>query len=98
MGLRVRWAGLVCLVALSFAVAGCATQPSPTGTGLPGFWYGLLHGFIMLFTLIGSLFWHVRVYAYPNAGRWYDFGFVVGAMMFWGGSHAGKMKKTGNRE
>ncbi len=98
--MRVRLNRWACLAALGLIMAGCATQPHPEGAGLPGFWYGLLHGFVMLFSLIGSLFWHVRVYAYPNAGRWYDFGFVVGAMMFWGSSHAGRGRKmgTGNKD
>jgi hypothetical protein len=47
--------------------------------------FGLLHGFISPFALIGELFTNVRVYAYPNSGGWYDFGFVVGAAALFGG-------------
>ncbi|HEX5046829.1 MAG TPA: hypothetical protein VFX89_06870 [Gammaproteobacteria bacterium] len=65
---------------------GCATQPPlPSAPQLPGFLHGLLHGFLILFSFIGSLFTDVRIYAYPNAGGWYDFGFLLGAMMFLGG-------------
>ena len=65
---------------------GCATQPPlPSAPQLPGFLLGLLHGFLILFSFIGSLFTDVRIYAYPNSGGWYDFGFLLGAMMFLGG-------------
>lgn len=67
---------------------GCATQPQlPSAPQLPGFLHGLLHGFLIVFSFVGSLFTHghVRIYAYPNAGGWYDFGFLLGAMMFLGG-------------
>lgn len=51
----------------------------------PGFFSGLFHGFLMLFSLIGSVFTDVRVYAFPNGGFWYDLGFVIGASAFLGG-------------
>ncbi len=78
-------------IALAFIVSGCATQPAPDPylSNLPGFWTGLLHGILMPFTFIGSLFTHVRIYNFPNSGRWYDFGFVIGAaLIFEGGSQA----------
>jgi hypothetical protein len=34
---------------------------------------------------LGVLFGDIRVYAHPNIGRWYDFGFVIGAAAFYGG-------------
>ena len=49
---------------------------------------GFVHGFISLSSLIGSIFWDIRVYAFPNSGGWYDFGFVLGAMIFFGGGGA----------
>lgn len=77
--------GLGSVIAVS-----CARQPTPSAAGdLPGFLTGLLHGFLMLFSLIGSLFGDVRIYAFPNSGGWYDFGYVLGASMFWGGGGAG---------
>ena len=79
---------LAILVLLGLTILGCATQPAPDlyGTDLPGFWLGLLHGFLMPFTFIGSLFSHVRIYNFPDSGRWYDFGFLIGAAMILGGS------------
>lgn len=88
--------GKICwflIMALVPAVVGCATQPHPASAGLPGFFSGLLHGFIMPFSLIASLFADVRIYNFPNAGRWYDFGFVIGAMMFFGGGGAAGKRK-----
>lgn len=83
---------LILSVACVAALA-CAHQPSPPpGMGLPGFFTGVLHGFLILFNLLASLFTDARIYAYPNSGGWYDFGFVIGAMMFLGGGGAGSRK------
>jgi hypothetical protein len=68
-------------------LAGCATQPTPGALAdLPGFWFGLLHGLISPFSLIGGLFSDIRIYAFPNNGGWYDFGFMVGAGFILGSS------------
>jgi hypothetical protein len=84
----------VCLGTL--LVVGCARQPEPPATGdLPGFFTGLLHGFLMFFSLIGSIFTDVRVYTFPNSGGWYDLGYVLGASMFWGGGGAGAKSSRG---
>ncbi|HEV2113440.1 MAG TPA: hypothetical protein VGR50_04780 [Terriglobales bacterium] len=81
-----RFIFVACL--LTLAVSGCAHQPQPSAIEAPGFWFGLLHGFIMFFTFVGSFFTDVRIYAFPNSGRWYDFGYLLGTMMFWGGARA----------
>jgi hypothetical protein len=77
------------LFVASVALAACAHQPHPSGDDLPGFFSGLLHGFTIVFSLIGSIFMDIRIYAFPNSGGWYDLGFVLGATMFLGGSAAG---------
>lgn len=69
----------------AMAVVGCATQPASYGTGLPGFFSGLLHGILMPFTFVGSFFMDVRIYNFPNAGRWYDFGYLIGALLIFEG-------------
>lgn|GEM_PF-5307347 len=56
---------------------GCATQ-NPAGPDHPGFLLGLFHGFTAMAALVGSLFFHIRIYAFPNSGFWYDAGFVTG--------------------
>ncbi|MGA7803030.1 hypothetical protein, partial [Bradyrhizobium sp.] len=71
-------------IACALVLSSCATQPSASGYDAPGFLLGLVHGFLCLFSLIGSFFWDVRVCEYPNAGRWYDAGFVLGAGCFFG--------------
>jgi len=56
----------------------CASQ-SPAGPAAgPGFLGGLLHGFFAIPALAGSLFWPVRIYAFPNTGFFYELGFVFG--------------------
>jgi hypothetical protein len=75
-------------VPLIVFLASCATQPHPVAFDPPGFWLGLWHGFTILFSLIGSIFTDCRIYAFPNSGGWYDFGYVLGASAFLGGSSA----------
>lgn len=78
----------IVLLTSGLAAAGCAYQPAPSAYDPPGFFMGLLHGFIILFSFIGSLFTDIRIYSFPNSGAWYDFGYVIGAAMFLGGSGA----------
>ena len=67
-------------------ISGCTAEQHMIKIGdPPGFWLGLWHGFILLFTFIGGLFTDIEVYAYPNSGGWYDFGFVIGVLIFFGG-------------
>ena len=66
-------------------LSGCATQQVGAVENPPGFFYGLLHGFLILFSFIGSLFTDYEIYAFPNTGGWYNFGFLLGAMAFLGG-------------
>jgi hypothetical protein len=73
------------VAALATTLVGCASQPTPVD-GAPGFWVGLLHGAIAPLAFIGSLFSSdIRVYAFPNFGVWYDFGFLLGLGMWAGG-------------
>lgn len=63
-------------------IASCANQPNPTAYNPPGFFTGIFHGFIILFSFIGSIFIDVRIYAFPNSGIMYDFGYLIG-LFFW---------------
>ena len=84
----------VLLVSLILFLTSCAVQttaPVPPEE-IPGFFSGLLHGFIALFSFIASFFTDCAIYAYPNAGGWYDFGFLLGVAMFFGGGGAGTKK------
>jgi hypothetical protein len=80
---------LACLLVASAVLsAGCAHQPAPGADNAPGFLLGFLHGFVIMFSFVGSLFTDIRIYAFPNSGGWYDLGFLLGAAMFLGGSGA----------
>ncbi len=77
---------LVFLVVL--ILVNCVARPNPNGgaDGSAGFFMGLWHGFIILFTFIISLFSDgVTIYEVNNNGGWYNFGFLFGVMCFWGG-------------
>lgn len=51
-----------------------------------GFLWGLWHGIIAPISFIGSLFIDdIAMYAINNNGGWYDFGFVIGAGILFGG-------------
>jgi hypothetical protein len=80
---------LVLALAAVFFISGCARQSVDQITDPPGFLHGLLHGFILLFSFIGSLFTDYEIYAFPNSGGWYNFGYLLGVMLFFGGGGAG---------
>ena len=84
--------GTAAVIVLAPVLSACATQPAPPVQTAPGFLWGLLHGFIALLSLIGSVFWDIRIYAFPNNGGWYDFGFVLGAALFFGGGGGAPFK------
>ena len=49
----------------------------------PGFLLGLWHGFIFPVAWVVSLFVpKVAIYAVPNNGGWYDFGYFLGIVVF----------------
>ena len=86
--ISMRKAARFATLALPILLAGCATQMKGTvAPEAPGFLFGLVQGFIAPVTFIVSLFDHdVAVYAVPNNGGWYNFGFVLGIGGFAGGA------------
>jgi len=87
--LRIGLIGLFMTVAL----VGCANQPVPdVGRDTPGLLMGVLHGLISPFALIAELFTDVRVYAFPNTGTWYDFGFLLGIATVMGAAVSSSVK------
>lgn len=86
----IQYKNLLLFIVAAAVLAGCATQPAAgqTTSESMGFVMGLIQGFCIVFSLIGSYFTDVRIYAYPNAGGWYDIGYVIGAAMFLGGGGA----------
>jgi len=75
---------------LVLLLASCAAGNERFDTDPAGFWMGLWHGFISLFTFIISLFNDsVGVYEAANKGHLYDLGFILGIMFFYGGGSRG---------
>ena len=66
------------------ALSACANQAeSAVAPGAPGFLFGLWHGFIFPIAWVLSLFMpDVALYAVPNNGGWYDFGYFLGIFVF----------------
>ena len=81
----------------AFALPAClttacaATQQAHTvAVDAPGFWLGLWHGLIFPLAWIVSLFAsNISVYAVPNNGGWYNFGFFLGIVVFGVGAKRG---------
>jgi hypothetical protein len=90
----VRLLRIAATVASMMALASCATQPLPDTDNLPGFFTGYWHGLTIFFALIWHLFDNaVRIYAFPNSGGWYDFGFFLGAASALGGGSSAARRK-----
>ena len=73
-----------CLLA-PLTLGGCAaTQASgAVAASAPGFWLGLWHGFIFPVAWFVSLFArNISIYAVPNDGGWYNFGYFLGIVVF----------------
>ena len=84
------------MVVLLVVLAACVAGPNPEigsateGETAAGFLLGLWHGFIAPGTFIISLFTdNVNFYEVNNNGNWYDFGFVLGAGILFGGGSRG---------
>lgn len=85
-------------------VAGCAAgvnelsnTPDAQGT-VAGFGRGLWNGFISPVTFIISLFSkNVEMYDVHNNGGWYNFGFILGVMVIFGGGGRGSRRGRKNR-
>ena len=80
---------VVSLLILAACAAGPNSGVNTPGTGgfIAGFWLGLWHGIISPVTFIISLFSNnVNFYEVHNNGGWYNFGFVLGAGILFGGS------------
>lgn len=75
----------IALLAAIFALSACAATHAPDAVAAtaPGFLLGLWHGFIFPIAWIVSLFVdNVAIYAVPNNGGWYDFGYFLGIAVF----------------
>ena len=81
-------------LAATLALTACAATQAPdavaTAADTPGFLLGLWHGFIFPVAWVVSLFMDkVAIYAVPNNGGWYDFGYFLGIVVFGVGARKG---------
>jgi hypothetical protein len=86
----------VVALTLTSCAAGVNTQRGVPDAGgdIAGFWLGLWHGIIAPITFVISLFAdHVNVYDVHNNGNWYNFGFVLGAGILFGGATGRRKRK-----
>jgi len=89
---------IVVFIVLAVLMTSCAPGPNTADIGggdVAGFWLGLWQGFTMLFTFLISLFnSDVGIYEVNNNGIFYNFGYLLGAMLFWGGGAGGAAKRS----
>ena len=77
-GSTARLAALTLLLPLTACAHQAASAVSHSAAS-PGFLLGVWHGFIFPVAWVLSLFMpDVAIYAVPNNGGWYDFGYFVG--------------------
>ncbi|HJQ12864.1 MAG TPA: hypothetical protein VJ840_17670 [Gemmatimonadaceae bacterium] len=71
------------------AVAGANSRFEIADSRPAGFWAGFWHGIISPITFVASLFYPgARMYETRNVGRLYDFGFLFGVLIVFGGSES----------
>jgi hypothetical protein len=92
------------LLLVIFVMAGCApgmnelVSPRSATAGTAGFWLGLWHGIISPITFIISLFTRsVEIYEVHNNGGWYNFGFLFGISLIFGGGAGGAARRRSRR-
>ena len=82
------------IIAAALALTACAATQSGTAIApaAPGFWLGVWHGFIFPVAWVVSLFMdQVAIYAVPNNGGWYDFGYFVGIVFIGVGARGSRV-------
>jgi hypothetical protein len=92
---------LTIMILILVFMINCAPGPnqmtnSPNEMGeVAGFWKGLWQGFIAPITFIISLFNdNVHLYEVHNSGNWYNFGYLLGLMTFFGGGGGGAGRRS----
>jgi hypothetical protein len=86
---------VLAVLMLSACTAG-TNEMVDTGPDPAGFWLGLWQGLISPITFLISLFTtDVNIYEVQNNGNWYDFGFMLGVAMAFGGGAGGGTASAG---
>jgi len=101
--MKIKWLFLVLVCVIFFS--GCAAGQNPneetTRDSLEkpaGFWLGLWHGIITPIAFVVSWFKpHINIYEVHNSGFGYNFGFIIGIMIVFGGSGGGSTTVVRNR-
>ena len=86
---------ILILAGLALTLAACIAKQSPAAVNPqgPGFLEGVLHGFIFPVAWIVSLFTdQIAVYAVPNNGGWYNFGYFIGVVFLGVGARSSKRR------
>ena len=97
--LPIPFKALLCLPVLLLLASCTAGGAQFTAASPAGFWYGLWHGVIAFISLIIHLFNDsVMVYERNNTGGWYDFGFLLGVILVWGGGSHVSCKSASRRK
>ena len=91
MQYRQKYALIALLLVLCLTACAAGTnqfRDSPDDEGnVAGFWRGLWQGLIAPIAFVVSLFKNgVSIYEVHNNGGWYNFGFLLGAGIVFGGS------------
>ena len=88
-------ARLLLLSAIALTLAACVAKQSTNAVAptAPGFLEGVWHGFIFPIAWIISLFTdQISVYAVPNNGGWYNFGYFIGICFLGVGARSSKRR------
>ena len=100
---RVMIFGLIAVMLM--ALTSCAPGPNAFEKTeneegeIAGFWQGLWNGIIAPVTFVISLFSDkINVYETHNNGGWYNFGFMIGLSIIFGGSGGGAARKRRRRD
>lgn len=81
---KINIKNLTLLLLIIMAVSSCA--PSGYESEEAGFFSGLWHGFILIFSIIGKIFGSdIGIYAEHNTGFTYWLGFILGIGILGGG-------------
>ena len=86
---------LIIIVPLAFALTACIARQGPAVVSAagPGFLEGVWHGFIFPVAWLLSLFTDdIAVYAVPNNGGWYDFGYFLGIVVLGVGARSSRRR------
>jgi hypothetical protein len=91
---------LLSIITAVLVVSSCAAGDTQFTPETPaGFWWGLWHGVISVISLVVHIFNEtVVVYETDNTGGWYDFGFLLGVIMIWGGGCHASCKTRAERQ